>query len=242
MKQGDQLFTIDRRPYENALAQAKGSLASARAALAFTTADLERGSSLVRESTISQQVYDQRTQAKRVAEAQVSAQEAAVAQAELDLQFTELRSPISGRIGDRRVSAGNLVTGGTSGTTTLLATIVATDPIRFEFTFDERPICAMSGSRDPALGPTKNLDRLPATLKLIDERDFAHEGRMDFVDNVIEKRQARSAGVRSLPIPRIYSRPACSHGFAFQDRPHIRHCWCRMSPSAQNRSANSSIR
>ena len=58
-------------------------------------------------------------------------------QAELDLEFTELRAPVDGRIGDRRVSDGNLVTGGTGGNTTLLATIVSIDPIRFEFTFDE---------------------------------------------------------------------------------------------------------
>ena len=65
------------------------------------------------------------------------ANEAAVRQAELDLQFTELRAPVTGRIGDRRVSPGNLITGGAAGTTTMLATIVSLDPIRFEFTFDE---------------------------------------------------------------------------------------------------------
>ena len=81
--------------------------------------------------------FDQRTQAKRVAEASVTAQEAAVRQAALDLEFTELRAPVAGRIGDRRVSPGNLVTGGTTGTTTLLATITSIDPIRFEFTMDE---------------------------------------------------------------------------------------------------------
>jgi RND family efflux transporter MFP subunit len=187
VKQGDLLFTIDRRPFQNALAQAKANLASARAALAFTEGDLERAASLVREKTITQQTFDQRTQAKRVSEAQVTGQEAAVAQAELDLQFTELRAPMSGRIGDRRVSPGNLITGGTSGTTTLLATIVATDPIRFEFTFDEASYLRyerLSKSGDPAADKT---ERLPATLKLIDERDFAHEGRMDFIDNAIER-------------------------------------------------------
>src|SRR5262249_60946839 len=80
---------------------------------------------------------DQRTQIKRVAEASVQAQQAAVRQASLDIEFTELRAPVAGRIGDRRVSPGNLVTGGTTGNTSLLATIVSTDPIRFEFTFDE---------------------------------------------------------------------------------------------------------
>jgi RND family efflux transporter MFP subunit len=137
VQQGDLLFTIDRRPFENALEQAKANLAQSRANLAFAEADLERGSQLVRDKTITQQTFDQRTQAKRVAEASVAAQEAATRQATLDLQFTELRAPVSGRIGDRRVSIGNLVTGGTGGTTTLLATINSIDPIRFEFTFDE---------------------------------------------------------------------------------------------------------
>ncbi len=137
VKQGELLFTIDKRPFENALAQARANLAQAEANFAFTKADLTRAQSLVKDRAISEQVFDQRTQAARGAEANVKAQEAAVAQAELDLQFTELRAPVNGRIGDRRVSPGNLVTGGVAGGTSLLATIVSTDPIRFEFTFDE---------------------------------------------------------------------------------------------------------
>lgn len=131
VKEGDLLFTIDKRPFQTALDQAKANLQRARADLAFAETDLERAQQLVRDKTITQQVYDQRTQVKRVAEANVLAQEAAVRQAELDLEFTELRAQVSGRIGDRRVSPGNLVTGGTAGTTTLLATIVSTDPIWF---------------------------------------------------------------------------------------------------------------
>src|SRR6185369_5665791 len=125
---GDLLFTVDRRPFETTLAQTKANLTQARANLSFAESDLARGSQLVRDKTITEQSFDQRTQAKRVAEASVAAQEAAVRQAELDLQFTELKAPVAGRIGDRRVSPGNLVTGGTGGTTTLLATIVSIDP------------------------------------------------------------------------------------------------------------------
>ena len=73
-------------------------------------------------------------------------------QAELDLEFTELRAPITGRIGDRRVSPGNLVTGGTGGNTTLLATIVSIDPIRFEFTFDEASYFALRAARPQRQG------------------------------------------------------------------------------------------
>src|SRR4051812_35868554 len=104
VKQGDPLFTIDRRPFETTLAQARATLAQARANLAFTESDLNRASQLVRDRTITEQVFDQRTQAKRVAEASVQAQEANVRQAELDLQFTELKAPVAGRTGDRRVS------------------------------------------------------------------------------------------------------------------------------------------
>jgi len=110
-----------------------------------------------------------------------------VRQAELDLEFTELRAPVSGRIGDRRVSPGNLVTGGASGNTTLLATIVTTDPIRFEFTFDEASFLryerlAQSGNDDVA-----SRDGVKIAVKLIDENDYVHNGRMDFVDNVIDR-------------------------------------------------------
>src|SRR4029079_15999165 len=133
VKQGDLLFTIDTRPFLNAVAQARGNLAQAKANLAFTQADLERAKLLMRDRTITEQVFDQRTQAFSAAQASVSTNEAAVKQAELDLEYTELHAPVAGRIGDRRVSPGNLVTGGT-GATTMLATIVSLDPIRFEFT------------------------------------------------------------------------------------------------------------
>src|SRR3984885_14616107 len=130
VKQGDLLFTIDRRPFEIALEQMRANLAQARANLAFTEADLARGQSLLTNKTITEQAYDQRTQAKAVATASVTAQEAMVHSAELDLdQYSQLRSPIDGRIGDRRVAAGNLVTGGAGANTTLLATAGSVDPI-----------------------------------------------------------------------------------------------------------------
>src|SRR5215475_12392674 len=121
VKRGDLLFTIDKRPFQTSLDQASANLAQARANLAFAEADLARGAQLVRDKTITEQTFDQRTQAKKVAEAAVAAQTAAVRQAQLDLSFTELRAPVDGRIGDRRVTPGNLVTGGTGGNTTMLA-------------------------------------------------------------------------------------------------------------------------
>jgi RND family efflux transporter MFP subunit len=181
---GDRLFTIDRRPFQTALDQARASLEQARANLAFADRDLARGKSLKIDTTISQQTLDQREQAKRVAAATVRAQEAAVTQAALDLEFTELKAPISGRIGDRHVSIGNLVTGGANGNTTLLATIRSTDPIRFEFTMDETSYLRFLRVHKSVSNAVKNV---PVKFKLIDEQSFTHEGRMDFIDNAIDR-------------------------------------------------------
>jgi len=187
VKQGDLLFTIDKRPFQTALDQSRANRQLAQSNLTFTESDLKRAQQLVTEKTITEQVFEQRSQAYRNAQASVAAASAAVRQAELDMQFTELRAPVDGRIGDRRVSPGNLVTGGTSGNTTLLATIVSQDPIHFEFTFDEASYLryermAKQGADVASRGPGVNV-----SLKLIDEKNFSHEGRMDFVDNAIDR-------------------------------------------------------
>ena len=111
----------------------------------------------MRDKTITEQMFEQRAQAKRNAEASVAwPTRRRCGRPSSICEFTELRAPVTGRIGDRRVSPGNLVTGGTSGTTTLLATIVSIDPIRFEFTFDEASylryerLRAAAAARSPA--------------------------------------------------------------------------------------------
>jgi RND family efflux transporter MFP subunit len=187
VKEGDLLFTIDRRPFQIALAQTQASLAQARATLAFAESDLARAQGLTIGTVITQQTFDQRTQAKRIAEASVAAQRAAERQATLDLEFTDLRAPVAGRIGDRRVSIGNLVTGGTSGNTSLLATIESIDPIRFEFTLDEASYLRYGHFAEDGGGAANRGLTLPVKLKLIDESAFSHEGKMDFVDNAIDR-------------------------------------------------------
>jgi RND family efflux transporter MFP subunit len=197
VRQGDLLFTIDQRPYQNTLDQARANLETAKSNLAFTQSDLARGQQLVRERTISEQIYEQRAQAFRNAKASVAANEAMVRQAELDLEYTELRAPITGRIGDRRVTQGNLVTGGAGGSTSLLATIVSIDPIRFEFTFDEGALLRyqrLATGRGEVAGLGGTLVR----LKLLDETDFSHPGRVDFVDNVIDRASGTIRGRAQL--------------------------------------------
>src|SRR5438874_2778294 len=185
VKQGDLLFTIDKRPFQNTLDQARANLQTARSNLTFAEADLARGRQLVRDKTITDQVFEQRSQASRNAQASVAANEAAVRQAELDLEFTELKAPVAGRIGDRRVSPGNLVTGGTGGNTTLLATIMSIDPIRFEFTFDEAAYLRYERASGGGKEVTGREGSVVVALKLIDESNFEHRGYMDFVDNAI---------------------------------------------------------
>jgi membrane fusion protein, multidrug efflux system len=190
VKQGDLLFTIDKRPFQNTLAQARANLETAQSNLAFADAEMARGQQLVRERTISEQVFQQRAQLYRNAKAAVAANEAVVRQAELDIEYTELKAPITGRIGDRRVTPGNLVSGGTSGTggsTTLLATIVSTDPIRLEFTFDEASWLRYERLARGGANDVTGRGQTTVKLKLIDEQVFSHVGRMDFVDNVIDR-------------------------------------------------------
>jgi membrane fusion protein, multidrug efflux system len=215
VKQGDLLFMIDRRPFQNTLDQARANLATAKSNLTYTEGDLARGQQLVRDRTIAEQTFEQRAQAKRNAEAAVAANEAAVRQAELDLQFTELRAPVTGRIGDRRVSPGNLVAGGTTagtGTTTLLATIVSTDPIRFELTFDEASFLRYQRLAKESQNGESWGAATPVMLKLIDEKTFTHRGRMDFVDNVIDRAsgtirgRAQFANADGLFTPGMFAR------------------------------------
>src|SRR6186997_877142 len=169
VKEGDALFSIDRRPFQNAIDQARATLAQQRANLAYAEADLVRGQQLVRDKTITEQTFEQRQQAKRTAEATVQANEALLRQAELDFHFSVLRAPVSGRIGDRRVSPGNLVFGSLSSSTTLLATIVSYDPIRFEFTFDEASYLRYERISRNGTDVASRGKGVPVSLKLIDE-------------------------------------------------------------------------
>jgi multidrug efflux system membrane fusion protein len=212
VKQGDLLFTVDKRPFQNTLDQARANLETAKSNVAFTQADLARGQQLLRDRTISEQIFEQRSQAARNAQAGVTANEAMVRQAELDLEFTELKAPITGRIGDRRVTQGNLVTGGAGGSTTLLANIVSIDPIRLEFTFDETSLLRYQRLATGSKGDVTGLGNTAVRLKLLDETDFSHYGRMDFIDNVIERTtgtirgRAQFANADGLFTPGMFAR------------------------------------
>src|SRR5689334_20884625 len=132
VKEGDLLFTIDRRPFELAVASAEADIARTKALVTVDETDYQRAQQLVKTAATPVRELDQRKANLDVARAQELAAEAALRTAQLNLEWSEVRAPISGRISDRRVDPGNLVVGGQSNAT-LLTTIVSLNPIYFVF-------------------------------------------------------------------------------------------------------------
>jgi RND family efflux transporter MFP subunit len=186
VRKGDVLFEIDPEPYRAALDQRQADLARARARLALTERDAERGERLVKAQAISQEEQDTRLTLVSEARAAVAAGEAAVRAARLDLGFTKVRSPIDGRTGRAEVTEGNLVTGGPSGST-LLTTVVSLDPIYVYFEGDESAYLRYAHLDRSGERPSSRTARNPVQIGLADEDGFPHRGRMDFVDNRLDQ-------------------------------------------------------
>jgi RND family efflux transporter MFP subunit len=188
VEQGQILFVIDRRPYEAEVEQLQAQLISTEAQVELANAELKRAEQLVNNENISRSTYDQRMQQKRVAEAAREMAQAALRQANLDLDFTEVRAPISGRISDRRVDQGNLVTGDPNAT--LLTTIVALDPIHFVFDMSESDFLGFQRAVGQGQLPSARDRSTVVQIRLSDEPDtetWPHIGNMDFVDNRIDE-------------------------------------------------------
>ena len=181
VKKGDPLFTIDRRPYKAALDQAQASVASAQGKLNFAQADLERAQSLERTGNIATQLVEQRRQAFVTGRADQDNAEAALRNAQLNYDFTDVRAPISGRIGRKLISEGNLV----NANETLLTTIVSLDPIYFYFDVDERSFLAYSRMIASEKAAGRDID-YAALVGVTDERDPQRKARIDFLDNRID--------------------------------------------------------
>ena len=193
VKQGDLLFTIDQRPYRAAFEEAEGTLESAKARLEYSTADLERAESLRKTNNISEQIFDQRRQSLNTARADVNRAEATLRRAKLDLEFTEIRAPISGRISRRLVSMGNLVT----ANETVLTNVVSIDPIHFYFDVDERSYLAYNKMAAAGTRPSSRTNPNEVWVATTDESEPRRLGHMDFVDNKID---AASGTIRGRAI------------------------------------------
>jgi membrane fusion protein, multidrug efflux system len=193
VKQGDLLFVIDPRPYRLAVEQAKADVDRGQAKLEIADLDVQRATPLVRSQTLTEREFDTRQSTQHDAAGQVASAQAALKQAELNLEWTEVRAPIGGRISDKRVDAGNLITGGQSGAT-LLTVIVSIDPIHFVFDGSEADF--LRYARLAAAGGRRSSRdaQNPVSVRLADETDYKHPGRMDFVDNVLNPKTGTIRG------------------------------------------------
>ena len=185
VKKGDLLFVIDPRPFQRVLERDRAALQGAKVQVEFAQKDLERARPLMANSTISQQVFDQRNQAVKTAEANVLSAEASVRSAELDVEFTQIRAPITGRISRKLISEGNYITGG-SGSGTLLTTIVSTDPIYFYFDISEADFLKYKRLFEQGKRPSSRETANPIEVGLQGDTGFPIKGQMNFVDNRID--------------------------------------------------------
>jgi len=190
VKKGDLLFVIDPRPFEIARDSAEAQIAQAQARLDLANSQLQRTSELRRSDFAPQSTLDERRAETRSATAALETARAALRSAELDLEFSHITAPVSGRVSQHLVSIGNLVSGGATGTPTLLTTIVSLDPIHFFFDMSEADFLAYQRAvASGRLGSTRD-SSLIAEVRLADETAWKRQGILDFVDNRVD----RSAG------------------------------------------------
>jgi len=186
VKKGDLLFVIDPRPFRAVMAEAAADVRAAQTRLELARNDVQRIEELVPEGAVSAEEFDRRSKAAIEAQSTLDAARARLEEARLDVEFTEVRAPIAGRASNYAVTVGNLISGGSSGESTLLTTIVSLNPIYCYFDASEQDYLkytrlAVSGKR-----PSSRDAANPVRVSLADETDFKHEGSMNFVDNRID--------------------------------------------------------
>lgn len=192
VRKGQLLFTIDPRPFAAALNEARAGVAQAQSDVALADADLARASRLLAEDAVSKSDYDRLAARARAARAALAAAQARVGARALDVQFTQVRAPITGRISDRRVDAGNLVSTADAGGGTLLTTINALDPIYFTFDSSEARFLKAQRERRESGNLAQQVE-----IRLQDESGYNWKGRVDFTDNGIS---AQSGTIRARAV------------------------------------------
>ena len=183
VKKGDVLFVIDQRPYRAELNRLQAELARARSEADLARSQVARAQKMIDVNAISREEYDQRVAATAQAVASVHGAEAALETAKLNLEFSEVRSPIDGRAGQALVTAGNLVS---TASATVLTTVVSIDPVYAYFQGDEQTYLRYGKmARDGERASSRDAHN-PVFVGLANEEGFPHEGYMDFVDNQVD--------------------------------------------------------
>ena len=182
VKAGDLLYEIDPAPYQKALDAANAEFRGAEAQLKLADAEYSRARLLLARTAISPEEVDIRLGNQKVASAAVTSAKAKVERADLDLQYTKIRSPISGRVSRKLMTLGNLVS---QAQESVLTTVVAQDPAHLYFTVDERTYLRATrrARARAAVNESKDEGEMPFSFRLEEEREFRHKGVVDFIDN-----------------------------------------------------------
>jgi gold/copper resistance efflux system membrane fusion protein len=198
VKRGQVLFQIDPRPFQTALERARADLRQAEERHALAQLKHERGTKLMAERAISQSDFDALASERAEAQARTDSARAAVRAAELDLEYTRVRSPIDGRVGNALVTKGNLVSGGSAGAT-LLTTIVSVDPLHVYFDVDEPTYLRFSDAAVAGRGKDGRIAAMPVNVGLANEEGFPRKARLDFLGNRVDPTTGTARARAVLP-------------------------------------------
>ena len=185
VKKGDLLYVIDPRPYQADFDRAKAEVDRMDAQLKLAQIELNRAKELREKNTISASEFDQRAATYQGAAAAKSSAEAAKNSAALNLEFTQIKSPVDGRVSDQRITVGNLVQPG-AGPESVLTTVMSVDPIYAKVDADENAILKYVKLSEEGKRVSARTAKIPAWVELGNESDFPHEGYVDFVDNRLD--------------------------------------------------------
>jgi multidrug efflux system membrane fusion protein len=185
VKKGDLLYVIDPRPYQADFDRAAAEVDRMDAQLKLAQIELNRAKELRDKTTISASEFDQKAATYQGSAAAKSSAEAAKNSAALNLEFTQIKSPIDGRVSDARITLGNLVQPG-AGPESVLTTVVSVDPIYAKVDADENAILKYIKLSEEGKRVSARTEKIPAWVELGNESDFPHEGYVDFVDNRLD--------------------------------------------------------
>jgi multidrug efflux system membrane fusion protein len=185
VKKGDLLYVIDPRPYQADFDRASAEVDRMDAQLKLAQIELNRAKELRDKNTISASEFDQKAATYQGSAAAKSSAEAAKNSAALNLEFTQIKSPIDGRVSDQRITLGNLVQPG-EGPESVLTTVVSVDPIYAKVDADENAILKYVKLSEEGKRVSARTAKIPAWVELGNETDFPHEGYVDFVDNRLD--------------------------------------------------------
>jgi len=197
VKAGDALFIIDPRPFRAVYDQAVADLSRARSTQANAKTVFERAQKLLSVQVLSKEEYDSREAALHAADADVEAKTAAVEAARLNLEFTTVAAPVTGRVSDRKVSVGDTVV----ANTTPLTRVVTLDPIWFDFEGAESFYLKYTRQDKSGERRSSRYAPNPVEVQLADEAGYPHKGRMVFVDNAIDTHSGTIRAQAELPNP-----------------------------------------